>query len=466
MKNKEVGLAFILVGVFALILGLLFGSIGALQFVFPDFLKIIPFFKSRPLHVSLVVSWIFLCAIGGIYYYLPTYCRLPLFSKRLAKIHFWIFLITGLSIVVSYVLGKFGGREYWAFPPILSIPIIISWIIFAINYFKTVFSYKQTWPVYLWMWGTGILFFLYAFIEANLWVFSFFNGNIVREITIQWKAYGSLVGSWNMLVYGTAIFVMEKIGADRKFAYSKTAFLLYFLGLTNLMFGWAHHTYTVPSASWIRTLAYVISMTELLLLGRIIWLWKDTLNNVKKHYYSLSYKFLTASEIWIFLNLILAIIISVPALNLITHGTHITVAHAMGSTIGINTMILLSSVFFIVEKMVKAVSAKIVVVGYYITNISLLVFWISLIMAGVGKGIIAMNQGMNFPQMMEYIKPYLYGFAISGIGLLLGLLLLLFTAVPALYKAYSRGVQMKTEVDNRTLSSPIIEEEVVDKVIN
>jgi nitric oxide reductase subunit B len=41
--------------------------------------------------------------------------------------------------------------------------------------------------------------------------------------------------------------------------------------------------------------------------------------------------------------MILAIIISLPALNLITPGTHVTVGHAMGTTIGINGMILLNS---------------------------------------------------------------------------------------------------------------------------
>lgn len=466
MKNKEIGLAFITVGVLALILGLLFGTIGALQFVFPDFLNTLPFFKSRPLHVSLVVSWIFLCSIGGIYYYLPRYCKLPLFSKMLTKIHFWLFLLTGASIVVSYLLGKFGGREYWAFPPFFAIPIIVSWIIFGINYFKTVFSNKHTWPVYMWMWGTGILFFLYTFIEANLWAFSYFNGNIVREITIQWKAYGSLVGSWNMLVYGTAIFVMEKVSGDRKFAFSKIAFLLYFLGLTNLMFGWAHHTYAVPSAAWIRTLAYAVSMTELLILGRIIWLWKDTLSSAQKHYYSLPYRFLIASEIWVFLNLILAIVISIPAINLFTHGTHITVAHAMGSTIGINTMILLSSVFFIAEKLMNTLSTKIIRIGYYVTNFSLLIFWVSLILAGIGKGVIAFNQGMDFNQMMEYIKPYLYGFSISGVGLLMGLLLILFPALPALTKAYWHGIPKKPTLNDRTRSIPTMEEEVAEQLIN
>ena len=39
-----------------------------------------------------------------------------------------------------------------------------------------------------------------------------------------------------------------------------------------------------------------------------------------------------AADIWIFLTLVLAIAMSIPAINVYTHGTHITVAHTMGAT--------------------------------------------------------------------------------------------------------------------------------------
>ncbi len=51
-----------------------------------------------------------------------------------------------------------------------------------------------------------------------------------------------------MLVYGTAIFVASRISENPKMARSRMVYGLYFLGLFNLMFGWAHHVYLVPSA--------------------------------------------------------------------------------------------------------------------------------------------------------------------------------------------------------------------------
>ncbi len=432
MSNDQnsIGLRFLRLGMLALAAGMFFGVIGGFQFLFPEFLRELLFTKTRPLHVSLVVSWIFLGAIGGIYYYLANQCRLTLFSVRAATWHYWIFIVTGVAILACYFAGKFGGREYFEYPAVLSIPIFLSWFMFGVNYFRTVFKSTEPWPVYYWMWGTGIIFFFITFAESYLWLIPYFRDNMVREIAVQWKSYGALTGSWNMLVYGTAIFVASKIGEDEKTARSKMAYGLYFLGLFNLMFGWAHHTYLVPTVPWIRTLAYAVSMTELLILGKILWDWRKSLADYQINRHCNAYRFLFASEIWIFVNLVLALVISVPAWNLLTHGTHITVAHSMGTTIGINTMILLSSVFYVIREElpieVHSGCSKQVRLGYWIANVSLAVFFSSLILAGLGKGL---HDGGSFQEMMLSIRPFLLMFVVSGVTLMLGLWIVLMYAV-------------------------------------
>ena len=420
------GLRFMQLGILALAAGMLFGVIGGFQFLFPEFLRELLFTKTRPLHVSLVVSWIFLVAIGGIYFYLPRQAKLPLFSARAVSWHFWIFLLTGLAILGCYLSGQFGGREYFEFPPILSVPIFLTWILFGVNYFKTAFQDKEPWPVYYWMWGTGIVFFFITFSEAHLWLIPYFRDNMVREIMVQWKSYGALTGSWNMLVYGTALYLATKISGDEKYARCKLAFGLYFLGLFNLMFGWAHHTYLVPSETWIRTFAYVVSMTELFIFGKIIWDWRGSLESWQINRHCNAYRFLFAADIWVFVNLGLALFISVPAFNLITHGTHITVAHAMGSTIGINTMILLASIFYVIREELPtethAACSKQLRLGFWIANVSLGVFFLALILAGAGKGLF---DGGSFQEMMLSIRPFLLAFTISGVALMIGLWIIL-----------------------------------------
>ena len=427
--DQNIGLKFMQLGMLALALGTFFGVIGGFQFLFPDFLKELLFTKTRPLHVSMVVSWIFLIAVGGIYYYLPKQCNLKLFSNRLASLHFFIFFITGVAILGAYCFGKFGGREYFEFPPILSIPIFISWVIFGFNYFKTVMKDQKPWPVYYWQWGTGIVCFFLTYLESHLYLIPFFRETMVREIIVQWKSYGALTGSWNMLVYGTALYIATRIGGNDKPARSNLSFGLYFLGLVNLILGWAHHAYLVPSETWIRTLAYFVSMTELFIFGKILWDWRLSLDSWRKNKHRIAYRFLFAADIWVFINLALALAISVPVLNFFTHGTHITVAHAMGSTIGINTMILLASIFYVISEELPEVSfqknSQHVLTGFWITNISLGIFFVALILAGIAK---SMYSDLPFAVMMYNIRPYLIAFTISGVALMLGIWMVLWTA--------------------------------------
>lgn len=428
--NKTYPLLFLIVAILALITGATFGVLGSLQYIFPEFFKdILAFNKIRPLHVSTVVGWIILAATGGVYYYLSEILKLQLYSLKLMKTHFILFILLAFAIYYSYFSGKMGGREYLEFVPILTLPILFGWLLFGINYFKTVVKKIVYWPVYLWMWGTGIVFMIYHLSEAHFWLLPFFRENFVRDLSVQWKSYGSFVGSWNMLVYGTSIFVMAQIKHDDNIGRGKKAFFFYFLGLTNLMFGWAHHTYILPTQPWIRYVAYAISMTEWVVLFSIILDWKRSLSKQQVETSHFSYRFLLATDFWVFINLFMALLISIPYINFFTHGTHVTVAHSMGTTVGINTTILLSSLFFILNRNQYEVikkATRTINLGFWIFNCSLVVFLTSLMFAGMkrSKWMYTEMSSTPFNTMHESLHPSLTVFLLSGIGILAGILLI------------------------------------------
>jgi len=319
------------------------------------------------------------------------------FNNKLLRIHLWLFIIGGVLVLGSYILGKFGGREYWAFPPVLAIFIVAAWLLFIYNIVSNLKGYKVRlcnklggYPVYLWMWLTGLVFFFFTFLEVYAWIIPYFKSKVI------------------IFIYGTALFVMTSIHNDNKTPCSKLTYFFYLLGLANLMLGWAHHVYPVPNAKWIRHLAYFISMTELLVLAKLIWDWKGSLPKLVKDKYSIQYRLLFYTDLWIFLNLILAIAMSIPAINVYTHGTHITVAHAMGTTIGINTSILLATILFVYEDFFNKYDKKVLKVGFYLFQIGLLVFWFALIFAGIYKGYHRTVLGENFYEYREGINNFLW----------------------------------------------------------
>jgi len=421
MERNNYPFYFILIALISLLLGMSFGLLAGFQYIIPDFIKeTLPFNAIRPIHTLFVVSWILLAAIGGIYYYLSN----KFLNYKLIKWHFWIFIITGIGIAISYLSKNFAGKEYLEFPSYFYFPIVLGWILFGINYFKSMLPSFRNWPVYYYMWATGIVLMIFHFTEAHLWLLPYFRDNFIRNIAMQWKSGGSYVGSWNMLVYGTALFVMEKISNDNRYATSKKAFFFFFLGLTNLMFGWAHHIYMVPTASWIRYFAYMISMTEWIILFSIIYDWKKSLSQEKKNQFSIAYKFMILADLWVFMNIVLALLISIPAINLFTHGTHITVAHSMGTTIGINTLILFSSVTYIfntefsfTEKIIKNLKT-----GIGVFHISFILFWITLLIMGLKKSIwLFGNSTETFSKFQESQHTLHLTFVLFGIGIITGL---------------------------------------------
>ena len=438
---------FLIFSICALLLGMFFGLTASLQYVLPDFLKeILPFSKLRPFHTTTVISWIILAATGSIYFYISKVEKLKIYSKLSLKLHLGIFLLTGIGIYISYAFGFMQGREYLAFTPILIIPILLGWLLFGFNYFKTLHKKVVNWPVYYWMWGTGIVFMTYHLCEAHLWLFDYFRQFFVKDMAVQWKSYGSFTGSWNMLVYGISIYVMSKIKGGDALARSKTAFFFYFLGLTNLMFGWAHHTYMLPTQPWIRYVAYGISMTEWVVLGSMILSWKKSLGPSKKEAYPMAYRFLMATDFWIFLNLILALLFSIPAINFFTHGTHVTVAHSMGTTIGINTTILLSSLLFILSKVNGNFNTSQLYIrrGFQLFNVSLFFFWCALLAAGIKKSywMYVVKEGL-FSEMQEGLIVVYSLVFVFGIGLFVSMLMI---AIPMLREYFRQLHETKTNL--------------------
>ena len=431
-KTDKAARAFLVLALSYLLFGLLLGVLGGMQYILPAFLKNkLAFQQTRPLHVYLVITWIFTAAQAGLYYYLPRVSNRPIYWQQGVWWHYFMQLSVSVFVVGSFFLGYFGGREYLEFPPLLGAFIMLSWVPFAINFFFTLRPKYKTAPVYIWSWSTGILFFFITLSESYLWLFDFFRTNVVRDVTVQWKALGSMVGSWNMLVYGTGMYVMERTSGNEKPARSAVAFCFYFLGLVNLMFNWGHHTYIVPAASWVKMVAYIISMTELVILAHLIYQWRKTLSNARKNYHILSYRLLSYADAWILLNLTLALIISVPAWNFYTHGTHITVAHAMGATIGINTMLIFASVFYIIHKERPVIFERIkktASIGILVSNIALLAFWISMLGSGLVK-IAGQLKNKNFYTIMQDLQPWFRVFTASGIFVMIGLVLLIFSAL-------------------------------------
>lgn len=294
----------------------------------------------RPIHTSMAIAWIYLGGISIIYHYFGDFENLTIQRntiKKLFLVHFSIWIVSGIGIIITLLSGFFSGREYIGFHPVFSLLILISWIIFLYIFFKV--TSKNIWekPVYHYMWTISLLLFVHSFIENHLYLFSFINSFPIVEIKLQWKSLGQFVGSFNLLVYGSLLYTGEKISKDTSYAHSKKAFLLFGVGLLNTFTNYAHHTYHLPQSHIVKWISFVVSMLEVIILYFVISDIIGLIRNRKGMNKTICYHFISSCKLWSGLTIFLALLISIPPLNTIIHGTHVVFAHAMGAMIGIDT---------------------------------------------------------------------------------------------------------------------------------
>jgi nitric oxide reductase subunit B len=421
LSNVHTGRLFIATALMMLLAGVLFGVLASHSYIFPGLMKqTLGFSMLRPMHVSAVMFWILMGATGAVY------CSLEKLTGKkpgpLALIQWCLWMTAAAGIFYSYLNKHFGGREYWEFDPVWALPLAAAWVLFIVNFIRMSRGLGK-WPVYVWMWMTGLVFFMFTFMENYLWVLPYFRNHFVTDMTIQWKVNGSLVGSWNQLIYGTAFFLMDRISNNKETGSGRLAFAMYFLGLFNLMFNWGHHIYTLPTEGYVRYIGYGVSMTEWIIFAKIVYTWRSGVTEAQKLYHYYPYRFLLAADLWVLLNLGQGLLMSIPAFNLYTHGTHVTVAHAMGTTIGINSMILLAACFeYLRGSCGLTISSRTRHVLFLLAQASLLIFWLSLNVAGIMKGRWLMGeQKLPFSFMMRQSQPAIYLFVFSGIMLMTAL---------------------------------------------
>lgn len=387
------------------------GMLASFAFLLPAYFNtILPFHELRPVHASAALFWIITGAA----------CCVGYFSGRQSKTFMVLWMVTIVLIFVNYFVHQYGGREYWEFPAYLNLPLLAAWLCFMAVFLKRL---PAGTPIYYWMWSTGILFFFLTFLEQQLWHIPWFRASFLREVTVQWKANGAMVGAWNQMINGLSVYLLVAISGEAGLAHKKKTWFLYFLGLFNLLFNWGHHVYNVPNSNWMRGVAYGVSMTEWVIIILIIRDFRHSLSTGRKFRHLVVYRFIRTAECWVAANLLLALLMSIPAINRYTHGTHITVAHAMGTTIGINTMLLLAAFGYILD--VDSLPARIrkwLQVAITVNTVSLAVFWVALIVAGLVKGYLMTDHPENsFTVVMAAIRPYLEVFTAAGLGVMIAL---------------------------------------------
>ncbi len=341
------------------VLSLAFGALGALSYV-PEVsasfvARGISLVQLRPLHTTFASSWIFLAATAGAYaFLLHEFGPLTAGDMRRFRIHMVLWGLAGLAAIFTLPFGITSGREYLALHPVISLAIWVGWALFAWTFISKVRHNFFARPVYVYMWSVGILYFLWTFAEGHAYLLPWVAERPISDLQIQWKSCGTLVAAFNQMVYASLMFIAVRKTGDLSLGHSKSAFWLFGVGLLNSFTNYAHHTYHLPQAHYIKWVAFVVSMLEVILLVLVLQEVVAALRVKFRPYqptFDSSSTLIGLSKRWNMCLLTLALAISIPPLNALIHGTHVVMAHGMGSELAIDSYILLAVFAFLLTTM-------------------------------------------------------------------------------------------------------------------
>ncbi len=429
------------------VVGFLVGVVVALQLAFPD-LNIEPWFnfgRVRPLHTSAVVF-----AFGGnalictSLYVVQRTCRARLFGGSLAWFVFWGYQLFIVMAATGYLLGITQSREYAEPEWYVDIWLTVVWVAYLIVFLGTLLKRKEP-HIYVanWFYLAFIVTIAMLHIVNNLAVpasflgsksYSAFSG--VQDALTQWWYGHNAVGFFltagflGMMYY----FVPKQAGRP---VYSYRLSIIHFWALI-FMYIWAgpHHLHYTALPDWAQTLGMVFSV--------VLWMpsWGGMINGL-----------MTLSGAWdkirtdpIIRMMVIAIafygmstfegpMMSVKAVNSLSHYTDWTIGHVHSGALGWVGMITFGAIYYLVPKLwhrPRLYSLAMVNWHFWLATLGIVIYAAVLWVAGIQQGLMWReydDQGFlvySFAETVSALVPYYILRALGGALYLAGGLVMAF----------------------------------------
>ena len=419
------------------IVGFLVGVIIATQLVFPD-LNVGPYLnfgRLRPVHTSGVVF-----AFGGnaliatSFYVVQRTCRARLAFPALAKFVFWGYQLFIVLAASGYVLGITESREYAEPEWYVDIWLTVVWVAYLVVFVATLLRRREP-HIYVanWFYLSFILTIAMLHIINNLSMpvsllgsksYSAFAG--VQDALTQWWYGHNAVAFFLTVPFLAMMYYFVPKQAERPI-YSYRLSIIHFWSLI-FLYIWAgpHHLLYTALPDWAQTLGMVFSV--------MLWMpsWGGMINGL-----------MTLNGAWdkirtdpIIRMMVFALafygmatfegpMLSIKAVNSLSHYTEWTIGHVHSGALGWNGMITFAAIYYLVPRLwsrPRLYSLRMINWHFWLATLGLVLYASALWVAGITQGLMAREYGddgylvYSFVEIVAAMKPY---YAIRVIGGLL-----------------------------------------------
>ncbi|MFC5386228.1 cytochrome-c oxidase, cbb3-type subunit I [Aquamicrobium segne] len=423
------------------VVGFLVGVIIAAQLAFPD-LNLEPwlnFGRLRPLHTSGVVF-----AFGGniliasSFYVVQRTCRARLFGGDLAWFVFWGYQLFIVMAATGYLLGITQSREYAEPEWYVDLLLTIVWVAYLIVFMGTILRRKEP-HIYVanWFYLSFIITIAMLHVINNLAIpvsifgsksYSAFAG--VQDAVTQWWYGHNAVAFFLTIPFLAMMYYFVPKQVNRPI-YSYRLSIVHFWSII-FLYIWAgpHHLHYTSVPDWAQTLGMVFSI--------MLWMpsWGGMINGL-----------MTLSGAWDkirtdpIVRLMVAAIafygmatfegpmLSIKAVNSLSHYTDWTIAHVHAGALGWNGMISFAAVYYLAPKLwnrERLYSIRMVNWHFWLATIGIVLYASAMWVSGIMQGLMWReydSQGFlvySFVETVAAMYPYYVIRVIGGLFYLAG----------------------------------------------
>lgn len=407
-----------------LIVGSAAAIIASIKLHEPDWLVSqawLTFGRMRSIHLnSVIYGWASMAGVGVSLWLIPRLLKTPLVG---AKFVYWGAIIWHVALmcgVAAIGAGYTDGMEWLEMPWQVDIFIVLGGALMGLPLFLTLANRKvDHLYVSVWYIGAALIWFPILFFIANIPDLHFG----VQGAAMNWWYGHNALGLWfTPIGLGAAYYFIPKVLGRPIYSYN-----LSLLGFWCLAFFYSqvggHHLIGGPLPTWMVTLSIVQSMMMIIPVFAVAVNHHMTVGgNIKAVIHSPTLRFIVLGSMLYVAASVQGSLEALRSVNVITHFTHYTVAHAHLGMYGFFTLVMFGSIYFIMPRIVDwewphpwMISAH-----FWLVALGFAVYFIGLTIGGWLQGSAMVDAAKPFMDSVAVTLPYLKSRSIGGGLMVLG----------------------------------------------
>ncbi len=336
-ESKKLGIKYLIASAVMLGALLLFGLLASIFYLKYGFLLgTLDFNIVKQVHINALVITCLWGFMGAIYWFLPDELGIETVGIGLAKILFWVFVVAVTIVVLTYIFVQYGtsdeagmwfvnqGRKYVEAPRWAAVGIVVIFFTLAYNIIASVMKAKKV---------TGVMGVLMCtmvpLIAVYLIAFPAPTNMSVDLYWWWWLVHMWVEATWELIIGCIlALALMKLLGTSRKVV-EIWLYLEVALVLGTGILGLGHHYFWIGTPQYWLSIGGIFSALEPLpLLGMVV----HAIYDAGKHQMATTNKpaflWLLAEAFGNFIGAgIWGFMMTLPQINLFSHGTQWTVSH-------------------------------------------------------------------------------------------------------------------------------------------